>query len=219
MSSILPPVPHRAPFVDLNGFLTPVWSDFFQKLYLRAGGSVAETNDELYTVNTARIENGAITADKIAAAVAGNGLTGGAGFALSVGVDGSTIEIATDALQVKDLGISTAKIADGAASFVKLLSTDWSSSNAASGYQKLGSGIYLQWGVTASIGSGTNTAQTFPIAFPTACRQVVAGIQGNSAGSTIATGHFGTGNYSTTGFDMYNRTSASYVFNWIAVGY
>jgi hypothetical protein len=63
-------------------------------------------------VTTAKIADANVTADKIATAVAGAGLAGGAGTALSVNVDASTIEIATDTLQVKDAGIGTAKIID-----------------------------------------------------------------------------------------------------------
>jgi hypothetical protein len=62
-------------------------------------------------IGTAQIANGAITADKIAAAVAGNGLAGGAGTALSVGVDNSTIEISSDALRVKASGITSSQLA------------------------------------------------------------------------------------------------------------
>lgn len=48
---------------------------------------------------------------RIAAAAAGNGLSGGAGSALDVNVDNSTIEINSDALRVKDAGITSAKLA------------------------------------------------------------------------------------------------------------
>lgn len=89
----------------------------------------------------------------------------------------------------------------------------------ANGYQKLPSGIYLQWGVTASLGSGTTTAVSFPVAFPTACRQVIAGVRDNSGVATTATGQWGTGGYGTTGFSLYNRTSVALTFNWFAVGY
>ena len=36
----LPPVPVSAPMVDENGKITPVWLDFFQKLFDRVGGSL-----------------------------------------------------------------------------------------------------------------------------------------------------------------------------------
>jgi hypothetical protein len=65
------------------------------------------------TVDTADINDSAVTAAKIASAVAGSGLSGGAGTALAVNVDDSTIEINSDTLRVKDAGIVAAKIADG----------------------------------------------------------------------------------------------------------
>ena len=48
---------------------------------------------ETDAVTESKILNGSVTAAKIASAVAGSGLSGGAGTALAVNVDGSTIEI------------------------------------------------------------------------------------------------------------------------------
>lgn len=62
------------------------------------------------TISSTTIADGSITAAKLDAAVAGNGLSGGAGAALSVNVDNSTIEINADTLRVKDAGITLAKI-------------------------------------------------------------------------------------------------------------
>lgn len=59
----------------------------------------------------------------LAAGVAGAGLALTTGV-LSVNVDNSTIEIATDTLQVKDLGITAAKISSGAASAGDVLTAD-----------------------------------------------------------------------------------------------
>lgn len=61
-------------------------------------------------VTTGKIADAAVTAAKIASAVAGSGLSGGAGTALAVNVDDSTVEINTDALRVKDAGITSAKL-------------------------------------------------------------------------------------------------------------
>ena len=62
-------------------------------------------------VGTAGVADASITAAKIAAAVAGDGLAGGAGTALSVNVDNSTLEINADSLRVKNAGITAAKLA------------------------------------------------------------------------------------------------------------
>lgn len=61
-------------------------------------------------ITTAKIADANVTADKIAAAVAGDGLTGGAGSPLAVNPDGVTIETNSDALRVKDAGISITKL-------------------------------------------------------------------------------------------------------------
>lgn len=62
-------------------------------------------------VTTAKIAAAAVDETKLAASVAGNGLAGGAGTALSVNVDASTIEINSDTLRVKDAGVTEAKLA------------------------------------------------------------------------------------------------------------
>jgi hypothetical protein len=59
----------------------------------------------------------------ITAVVAGSGLTGGGtsgSVTLDVNPDNVTIEVVADAVQVKDLGISTGKLADGAVSTIKI---------------------------------------------------------------------------------------------------
>jgi hypothetical protein len=74
-------------------------------------------------VTTDKLADVAVTAAKIAAAVAGAGLTGGAGSALAVQVDGVGVEIDSDTVRLKDGGVTPAKLkvgglvtlADGAA--------------------------------------------------------------------------------------------------------
>lgn len=70
-------------------------------------------------VDSDELASNSVTAAKIATSVAGDGLTGGGGSALAVNVDGSTIEISSDTVQVKDGGVSTAKIASGAVTQAK----------------------------------------------------------------------------------------------------
>lgn len=71
-------------------------------------------------VTTAKIANDAVDKDKIAADVAGLGLGQNIDGSLEVNVDDASIEIATDTLQVKDLGITTAKINTAAVTEAKL---------------------------------------------------------------------------------------------------
>ena len=58
-----------------------------------------------------KVADAGITATQIATSVAGAGLAGGGGTALSVGVDDSSIEINSDALRVKALGITNSMLA------------------------------------------------------------------------------------------------------------
>jgi hypothetical protein len=60
-------------------------------------------------IATANLASACVDENKLAASVAGAGLAGGAGTALAVNVDSSTIEISSDTLRVKDGGITQAK--------------------------------------------------------------------------------------------------------------
>lgn len=72
---------------------------------------VATENIDNLAVTTGKLASSAVTAAKLDSGVAGNGLTGGAGSALAVVVDNSTVEISADTVQVKDAGITAAKLA------------------------------------------------------------------------------------------------------------
>ena len=61
-----------------------------------------------------KVASAGVTGTELNTSVAGAGLAGGGGAALSVNVDGATIEISTDTLQVKDAGIPAAKLGSGA---------------------------------------------------------------------------------------------------------
>lgn len=78
----------------------------------------AKINDG--AVTTAKLGDAAVTAAKIASAVAGDGLAGGAGTALSVNVDDSSIAISSDQVVVKDLGVSEGKLAANAVTATKI---------------------------------------------------------------------------------------------------
>ena len=71
-------------------------------------------------VTTPNITDAAVDKDKINAYVAGDGLTGGAGSALAANTDDTTLEISSDAIQVKALGIDTAHLAAQAVEAAKL---------------------------------------------------------------------------------------------------
>lgn len=66
-----------------------------------------------------KVADAGIGTTQLAAAVAGDGLSGGAGSALSVNTDDTTIEKSSDALRVKDAGITSAKLGTGARRVVR----------------------------------------------------------------------------------------------------
>ena len=83
-------------------------------------GGILAANLATDSVETLKIKGEAVTAAKINADVAGDGLGGVGGTALSVNVDDSTIEISADTIQVKALGIGTAQIAAQSVDSTKL---------------------------------------------------------------------------------------------------
>jgi hypothetical protein len=74
-------------------------------------GSVTTAKVVDLNITTAKLAAQAVTEAKIHTSVAGAGITGGNGTPLAVVVDDSTIEISGDTVQVKDGGITLAKLA------------------------------------------------------------------------------------------------------------
>ena len=62
-------------------------------------------------VTLAKLASNSVDENKITTSVAGNGLSGGGGSALSVNVDDSSIEINSDSLRVKAAGVTNAMLA------------------------------------------------------------------------------------------------------------
>lgn len=73
-------------------------------------GAVTSAKLGSASVATAKIQDAAVDENKLAGSVAGNGLSGGAGSALSVAVDDSTTEISGGNVIVKNGGITNAKL-------------------------------------------------------------------------------------------------------------
>ncbi|HHO6805090.1 TPA: hypothetical protein ACRVQO_001291 [Escherichia coli] len=88
----------------------------------------------------------------------------------------------------------------------------------AAGYQKLPSGLIIQWGsATAGVGATGNTgnAINFSVSFPNICHQVVVSYD-NGGGKVIAGA---AGSFTKTNFLMRcDATSGVYVFRWFAIG-
>lgn len=79
---------------------------------------------------------------------------------------------------------------------------------AASGYQKLPSGLIMQWGTVT-----TNTTVTFPIAFPSACVSLTFGAYGTESGIPRAS------SVSTTNFVYSSASFGNQDAYWLAIGY
>ena len=92
-----------------------------------------------------------------------------------------------------------------------------SSSFTTNGYASLPGGLIIQWGQygTTSTAAGTYTV-TFPIAFPTACLQVV-GTPGDIA-QTGGSSNVVVGSLSRTTFDVYGNIW-EFPVRWIAIGH
>lgn len=88
-------------------------------------------------------------------------------------------------------------------------------SKANSGYQKLPSGLILQFGYS-TISGDTRTTFSFPLAFPTACVGFAAGTDwvGNN-GWNPGGGMF----ISTSQYILYNVDGAARAVSWVAMGY
>ena len=98
-------------------------------------------------------------------------------------------------------------------------SASFSKSFGMSGYQKLPSGLIIQWGSGATAADGS-IAVTFPIAFPTAC----VGIHGTHTGSGMVVVIEELNTRSTTGvttkaFNNLGQASSGWSVLWLAIGY
>lgn len=90
------------------------------------------------------------------------------------------------------------------------------------GYQKLPSGLIIQWGVIPAIGASAAVNVTYPLAFPNNVLSVVPGSYATAYGQAFVVGvnPNGTGN-SKAAFTAYNSSNlgATNASNYIAFGY
>jgi hypothetical protein len=77
-----------------------------------------------------------------------------------------------------------------------------------SGYQKLPSGLIIQWGTAGS------TTITFPISFPTSCLTVIPQLTSYNSSGAFAGQYVAVTSMSTTSFTVGSSGAV-----WIAIGY
>jgi hypothetical protein len=86
------------------------------------------------------------------------------------------------------------------------------------GYQKLPSGIIIQWGRIT--GDPQESSFSFPLSFPERCVSIVGSEQSNTKAPTVAT-FSGVNRFSfvVRGWNINNSNAIAMDFGWIAVGY
>lgn len=95
------------------------------------------------------------------------------------------------------------------------------------GYQKLPSGLTLQWGSATAELTATEVTKyiTFPVSFSNSCFQVFANLSDVGAQSTTLTSNIGCAEMSKIGANLKIKSTSSYVkdstarIKWFAIGY
>ena len=113
------------------------------------------------------------------------------------------------------------KEVDGAGSgldadLLRGLPADFTNSLSSPGYQKLPSGLIVQFGKSTTGTDGTDVA--FPIAFPSSVSGLLATHNGSGIDSYVAQ----TSSLSTTGFTVHGwkaGTELDMAYGWLAIGY
>jgi hypothetical protein len=107
-----------------------------------------------------------------------------------------------------------------------ITSADFDKSLATSGYQRLPSGLIIQWGKTAfNIGQDGTITGTFAFTFPTACLTFhPTSFSDVTSGDGRLRGAFQTSSATTTGFTVTSRNNVNSGglignLNWMAIGY
>lgn len=87
----------------------------------------------------------------------------------------------------------------------------------ASGYQKLGNGLILQWGTSVTNASADNVV-TFPSAFPTAVLNIVVGAYLSGSGGFAGWNTATTSQFNMNGWTA-NASRSAITTYWFAIGY
>ena len=113
------------------------------------------------------------------------------------------------------------KLVDGSGSgldadLLRGLPADFTANKAVNGYQKLPSGLIIQWGISQNIGIGMTQTITFPIAFPNACLNAQASDQGSGESNSVGVLYI-----SSSSIQLFVPASESNArrYYWMAIGY
>ncbi|MFK4765478.1 phage tail protein [Desulfobaculum sp. SPO524] len=126
-------------------------------------------------------------------------------------------------IKVADVAINAAQVdllalADQVAAIngSKVDRSEWTQNLGTSGWQKLPSGLILQWGVAPEVTNGVRTPVSFPIAFTTACLSLQITLRDNGSGQGVGVSP-AYENLAVTGFDF--SCQNGYPGLWQAIGY
>lgn len=89
---------------------------------------------------------------------------------------------------------------------------------ASSGYQKLPSGLIIQWGTTTSSSASAGVSTAFPIAFPNSCLSVAFGISSSSTGLMSALESKNANAFVSSMYSGNTTRAAGVISFYIAVG-
>lgn len=88
---------------------------------------------------------------------------------------------------------------------------------ASSGYQKLPSGLIIQWGVSPAIAGGSSQTITFPVAFPAGCVSAIASLESSANSSTPCNAN--VNRLSATQLAIRNFGVIQLQASWVALGF
>jgi hypothetical protein len=191
--------------VSAGGSNTPTWSTL---------GTMAAQNS-----TTVAITGGTITGiTDLAVADGGTGASTLSANAVLLGNGTSALQTVAPSTSGNVLTSNGTTWTSAALNFDKSLAT--------SGYQKLPSGLIIQWGKSSfNVGQDATITGTWSITFPTSCLTFhPTGFSDVTSGDARLYGAFQISSASTTGFTVTARNNVNAIglignLNWMAIGY
>ena len=189
----------------------------FSSYTMALPNSAPVDNTVIKGASSGQLSFGQVVEGEIASSVAGAGLVGANGVPLAVNPDNSTLEVVTDAVQIKDLGVTTAKLADGAVtqakrealniittpssgSFINSSGTPTAVTNLSATITTTGRPVMVQMVSASTASSGTPGSVSCDAGAAVVCAPIVFF---NLDGSTIASETLGGGNNGGANFQTF----------------
>lgn len=137
---------------------------------------------------------------------------------IQTGVDLTSLTaMGGDTLVLVKTGSASWGLADG--STVNKYSAGFAASVARPGYQKLPSGIIVQWGTTPASSSSAGVATSFPLAFPNTCWTVSIQVSASSNGFMASVETLSSTGFTSSMYSNNTTRAAGVTAYYIAIGY